>query len=319
MTIAQTTLAPLQAVLALQPADNEREQRAEAAMAALSPNTRRAYGHALKAWSRWAAVHDVDALSPRPAQLRDYLLERFGGGGAPMLKLTLAALRKAQGLAGVELTARDQLVVDTARALVQEAADKFTVRQAPALTSDELAAIRACACQQRTYRNGLVETPEQARRRGLVDIALCRVLSDAGLRRSEAAALVWEDFTRWGDGSGRLTVRRSKTDAGARTVYVTPAAVAALEDIRRMGASGDGSIFGLSAPSISRRIKAAAAAAGLGEFFSGHSGRVGMARRMAKAGAPTHEIMAQGRWKTAGMVETYTREEEAGRAARWLS
>ena len=151
----------------------------------------------------------------------------------------------------------------------------------------------------------------------MCDIALCRILSDAGLRRSEAAALVWEDFTRWGDGSGRLTVRRSKTDAGARTVYVTPAGVAALEDIRRLGVSGGGSLFGLSAPSISRRIKAAA---GLGAFFSGHSGRVGMARRMAKAGAPTHEIMAQGRWKTAGMVETYTREEEeAGRAARWLS
>ena len=316
----QTTLAPLQTVFALQSIDDEREQRAEAAMAALSPNTRRAYGHALKAWSQWAAVHGVDALSPRPAQLRGYLLERGGGGfGVAMLKLTLAALRKAQDLAGVEPTARDQLVVDTARALVQESAEKFAVRQAPALTSDELAAIRACACQQRTYRNGLSETPDQARRRGLVDIALCRVLSDAGLRRSEAAALEWDDFTRWRDGSGRLTVRRSKTDAGARTVYVTPAAVAALEDMRRLGASGDGSIFGLSAPSISRRIKAAAAAAGLGGSYSGHSGRVGMARRMAKAGAPTHEIMAQGRWKTAGMVETYTREEEAGRAARWLS
>ena len=39
---------------------------------------------------------------------------------------------------------------------------------------------------------------------------------------------------------------------------------------------------------------------------------------MAKAGAPTHEIMAQGRWKTAGMVEVYTRAEEAGRAGKWL-
>ena len=37
-----------------------------------------------------------------------------------------------------------------------------------------------------------------------------------------------------------------------------------------------------------------------------------MARRMAASGAPTHEIMAQGRWKTARMVEVYTRAEEAG-------
>ena len=82
----------MQAVLALQPIDDEREQRAEAAMAALSPNTRCAYGHALKAWTLWAVVHGVDALSPRPAQLRAYLLALRGGLG--MLKLTLAALRQ---------------------------------------------------------------------------------------------------------------------------------------------------------------------------------------------------------------------------------
>ena len=44
-----------------------------------------------------------------------------------------------------------------------------------------------------------------------------------------------------------------------------------------------------------------------------------MARRMAASGAPTHEIMAQGRWKTARMVEVYTRAEEAGRGAKWLA
>ena len=54
-------------------------------------------------------------------------------------------------------------------------------------------------------------------------------------------------------------------------------------------------------------------AAGLGSGFAGHSGRVGMARRMAAAGAPTHGIMVQGRWKTARMVEVYTRAEEARR------
>ena len=37
-----------------------------------------------------------------------------------------------------------------------------------------------------------------------------------------------------------------------------------------------------------------------------------MARRMAATGAPTHGIMAQGRWKTARMVEVYSRAEEAG-------
>ena len=58
------------------------------------------------------------------------------------------------------------------------------------------------------------------------------------------------------------------------------------------------------------------------EFFSGHSGhsgRVGMARRMARNGAHTHEIERQGCWKQGGgMVGRYTRGESAGSALRYL-
>ena len=58
------------------------------------------------------------------------------------------------------------------------------------------------------------------------------VLSDAGLRRSEAAALTRGDVQRWDDGSGRITVIRSKTDIEAQgaVVAITPAAMTALEN-----------------------------------------------------------------------------------------
>ena len=39
---------------------------------------------------------------------------------------------------------------------------------------------------------------------------------------------------------------------------------------------------------------------------------------MTAAGAPTHEIMSQGLWKSSEMVMAYTRSEEAGHAAKWL-
>ena len=299
------------------PFDSEQATRFEAALEALAPNTRRAYGGALAAWGRWAALQGVHALSAPPFALRAYLQERAAGGaGISSLRLIVAALRKVQALVGVEPTAHDQVVTDTISGLARQAA---APRQAYALTAQALAVVTATACQPRVGRGGKLESARQARRRGLVDIALCRVLSDAGLRRSEAAALTWADVVRWDDGSGRLTVGRSKTDAEARTVYLTPASVEALTAIRPADAHGAAALFGLSAPSISRRIRAAAAVAGLGQGFSGHSGRVGMARRMAAAGAPTHEIMAQGRWKTARMVEVYTRSEEAGRAAKWLA
>ena len=150
-------------------------------------------------------------------------------------------------------------------------------------------------------------------------MALVAILSDAGLRRSEAAALTWGDMQRWDDGSGRITVVRSKTDAEAQgaTVAITPAAMQALDSIRPAGAGGEVKVFGLSESQIARRVKAIARAAGLAdwEFFSGRVGRVGMAQN----GAPTHEIERQGRWKQGGgMVGRYTRGESAGSALRYL-
>ena len=122
----------------------------------------------------------------------------------------------------------------------------------------------------------------------------------------------------WGDGSGRITMVRSKTDAEAQgaPVAITPAAMNALSAIRPAGTGSDEKVFGLSESQIARRVKAIARAAGLEnwQFFSGHSGRVGMAQN----GAPTHEIERQGRWKQGGgMVGRYTRGETAGSALRY--
>lgn len=320
----QTSDAVSRVVLALMPAPADhlppvaatRVERGRAAFEAMAPNTRRAYASALAAWSRWADVHEVNGIEPAPADLRRYLQERAADGiGISTQNIFVAALRKLQGVLEVTPTARDQLVADTLAALSRKSRPS---RQVAALTVGPLIAIYESACFPRVGRSGARESVDAALRRGLVDIALCRVISDAGLRRSEAAALVWEDVQRWEDGSGRLTVRRSKTDADPRTVYLTPIAMCDLDAIRPEDPLGSDSVFGLSAASISRRIKAAARAAGLGAGYSGHSGRVGMARRMAAAGAPTHEIMAQGRWKTPGMVTSYTRSENAGRAAKWL-
>ena len=59
-------------------------------------------------------------------------------------------------------------------------------RQAGALTADVLAVIRLTAPKPRARGRGF-ETPEQAAERARFDLALVAVLSDGGLRRSEAA------------------------------------------------------------------------------------------------------------------------------------
>ena len=96
------------------------------------------------------------------------------------------------------------------------------------------------------------------------------VLSDEGLRRSEAAALTWGDVQRWDDGSGRITVIRSKTDAEAQgaVVAITPAAMNALDAIRPVGVDSGQKVFGLSESQIVRRVKVIAKAAGLTDAIS---------------------------------------------------
>ena len=89
-----------------------------------------------------------------------------------------------------------------------------------------LAVIRLTAVQPRRRGRGL-ETAEQAEERAKLDVSLVAVLSDAGLRRSEASALTWGDVQRWDDGSGRVTIIRSKTDVEAQgaVVAITPSAM----------------------------------------------------------------------------------------------
>ena len=141
-----------------------------------------------------------------------------------------------------------------------------------------------------------------ARRRGQVDIALLSLLRDGLLRRSEAAALRWGDVEIQDDGSARIHVRRSKTDPEAEgaVLYIGPDAAAALVAIMPEGfavVDAAAPVFGMSASQIGRRVADAAKAAGLGEGYTGHSGRVGMAQDLAAAGVELPALMNAGRWK----------------------
>lgn len=297
----------------------------DAALAALeraaswAPNTVRAYARAWAAWTAWAASAHVPTLPARARDVRAYIMGRSQSGRS------IATLRAdAAGMAAVHRAAgqvspcdKGGLVASTIARLAKSEPHARPQRQVHGLTAEALAAVVATACTSRQGRRR--ESDADAERRGRVDIALCQVLSDAGLRRSEAAALTWADIERASDGSGRVTIRRSKSDQEAHgaVVALTRAAMRSLAAIRQ-GAPDDAPVFGLSADRIARRVKAAAAAAGLGDAFSGHSGRVGMARRMVGKGAPSATVQRQGRWKSAAMVARYTRAESAGEALKYL-
>ena len=150
-----------------------------------------------------------------------------------------------------------------------------------------------------------------------MDIALASVMRDALLRRGEAAVATWADVSREQDGSGRLLVRRSKTDPEGRgtVLYLAPHTMRDLTAIRPEDATEQDVIFGLSDQQIHHRLRAVAKAAGLGDNFSGNSARVGMAQDLAAFGVELPSLMTAGRWTSPTMQARYTRGELAGRGA----
>ena len=100
---------------------------------------------------------------------------------------------------------------------------------------------------------------------------------------------------------------------------VTTATARALQEIRPKDAEPTSPVFGLTGEALANRVRAAAQAAGLGDGFTGHSGRIGMARRRVAAGAPNAAVQRQGRWKHGDMVARYTRGESSGEALKWLT
>ena len=136
------------------------------------------------------------------------------------------------------------------------------------------------------------------------------------LRVSEAAALTWDDLEEMEDGTGRLTIRRSKTDqTGEGTVvFVSRQTMGYLKEMRGMVMEGE-TIFGIAQNAIYTRIADAVRYAGLEGRYGGHSSRIGMAQDLARSNFTLLMIMQAGRWKSPQMPAHYIRKLKAGHNA----
>ena len=283
---------------------------------ALAANTKANYRGQWQRFTAWARDRGVRALPAAPAHVAAYLAERIERAGHRPATLRTAAsaiacIHKAAGLA-------DPCATGEVRRTLSGATRKAgkLQKQAAALTAAALALIQATVAQPRPGRGGRRESRATATHRGRMDLALISLMRDALLRVSEAAALTWADIGAEPDGTGRLLIRRSKTDpegAGA-VVFLSASTMATLVAIRN-GAAPGARVFGLCRNQLATRIKQAAHAAGLGEQFSGHSPRVGMACDLARAGIELPRLMTAGRWRSPAMPALYTRNETAGRGA----
>ena len=145
-------------------------------------------------------------------------------------------------------------------------------------------------------------------------LAIIGVLADDGLRRSEAAGLTWGDVELWAGRYGPAHdpewKEPARTGDGGSDLGNRPVP----EVDRPDNADPAAPVLGLTGEALASRVRTAAQAAGLGDRFTGHSGRIGMALRMVAAGAPNAAVQHRGRWKHGDMVGRYTCGEVSGEA-----
>ena len=179
----------------------------------LADNTRKSYLSQWRRFHTWTLGKGISALPADPEYVATYLKEcseqqMLRPSTLHAAAASIAFVHKALGL-------RNPCDSPTVKLRLKSATRKFgsLQKQAEALTAEVFAQIRANACKPRRGRGGNTETPKTAMIRGRTDIAIIGLMRDALLRVSEAAGLKWEDIEEQADGSGRLFIRRSKTDA----------------------------------------------------------------------------------------------------------
>ena len=286
------------------------ERVLEAARKSRSLNTKIAYRTYLSAWTAHAEKRGVAARPAHPAAVAEWLTTLADEGkSVSTLQVARAAIAAAHREAGLEDPTSTELVRRVLSGLAREAAKQGRrPSQVRGLTSGDLQRILA-----HFDRPG---GPPPSRI-VLRDLALVQVMRDGLLRRGEAANLIWGDITRVADGSGRLTIRHSKTDQEGKgaVMYLAPSTMAALERMRPPDAESHEAVFGLTGPHLSTRITALAKKAGLGPGYSGHSCRIGMAQDLAAHGASLAQLMTAGRWTNPTMPARYTRNQAAANNA----
>ena len=157
---------------------------ADALESVLADNTRRVYGTQWRIFTGWCDEVGLASLPAEPLTVARYLAARAGSGASiATMRLATSAISKGHEWAKLESPCRDPGV----RASLKGWGRRLSKpqRQFGALT----------AVQPRKRGRGF-ETPEQAAERGRFDLALVAVLSDGGLRRSEASSLTWGDVQR---------------------------------------------------------------------------------------------------------------------------
>ena len=276
-------------------------------------NTRKTYDTGWNNWTQWASDNGVSALPADPKDLENWIAALIIQGKKPATVSTyLASVAERHNSRSEPNPAHDprvrELLAGMTRACIAEGC---TPRQATPLRWRDIERIIDSAhIPRHNQPGGAVETAEQAEQRARFDIAMIALAHDAALRCSELLALCWGDIEAPEENARHVVrIRRSKTDQTGRGAVapISDFTAQAIARIKPDDADPHDRIFKISPSTVTRRIRAAAKAAGNDPTnITSHSPRVGMAQDLAASDITLLGLMQAGRWKKAETAIRYT-------------
>lgn len=297
---------------------------------ALAEATRRAYNSDWRHFAAWCNENGLVSLPAAPITVALYLtsLARPPEGEKPRKAATitrrLTAINAAHKRAELDspATMNHRLVADTLHG-IRRSIGVTQSRKKP-LTRDRILRLLAALPDS-------MPDPAAATR----DKALLLIGFAGGLRRSELAALQWNEVNWHGKGI-TLSIPRSKTDqegVGREVeiplgVHILTCPVRALENWLKISGVKKGCVFrrvgrhgnigsALDKDSIGRIVKRLVRSAKIAhpEDYGGHSLRAGFVTEASANGATDRQIMKQTGHKSIIMVHRYAREDQKDRQA----
>ena len=277
----------------------------------------------LKAWAsdwglhqEWTAAHGMCPLPSDPQTIGLYIRECVGQAKKPATtKGYLATISRAHQAAGLLNPCSSEIVKLAVKAMSR--AQSVRQRQARALNWEHI----------KKFIGSAGEGIRADRERALLCVAY-----DTMARRSELVALDVEDLEFLEDGTGRVLIKKSKTDQeGEGTLgYLARETVRHLKQWLSVSDVKEGKIFRrlvgrgragerLHADQIADIYKRVARWIGVPgeevEEVSGHSIRVGATQDLLALNIYLASVMQAGRWKTTTMPMRYGEHQLAGRGA----
>lgn len=265
----------------------------EAIMASITGNTQRAYKGRLMILADWMQSQGIEELNDlTPAHLCVFFSTEGKQRSASWRRQCFAAINLVFDTLNEVSPARHKDVKRVMSGLNKQQAS--IPKQAKPLTEDKI--------------NELLPYADP------MESALLQVQRDGLLRISEVAAVLWEDLLIADDNTGRLLIRKSKTDQEGKghVIFLRTATVDAL---RAYGMNESGFIFPKSIDTLRRRIRCLTRTVFKEDGYSGHSCRVGMVNDLVERGASLLAVQTVGRWRSQSMPAHYARNILAGQNA----